>query len=202
MSSLSVIIAQLFKAYVKEADELSLRTYVSVFKQYDYALVEKSIQRAVTGQFDRMPTVTQLVKLINTIRYEEAEQGSRNLVEHANLTSEYVQKAIQAGWTLAQRDELIDICDRAINLKTGQWKWSKPEWEGHIKTLIRNVNAFREACFLAKENGTPAPSEETQDWAWAIEKQNQNEWDPAKESLWECVKRIAEGNRHEGFHQS
>lgn len=189
--SLSIIIAQLFKAYGKEADELSMRTYAAALKQVEQSLVERAIAKSVNGHHDKLPTVAQLMRLVDGLRTEDASEGDRNRVEHSQITSALVQDAIKAGWSLAQRDELIAICDDMICKRTGRWKLSKKQWNEEVNALIVKVKDYKRRCAEAVANETDMPDELEECWAWALPKEGEPEdWDPAKESLWDMVKRL------------
>ena len=179
------LVESLFSAYGRVASEQQIRSYSAVIKQGEPAAIKKAIVEA-TNTFDQLPTAPQILKLSREIQKNAGEQGQRNKVRHQKIVDEYYQQALKAGWSLAQRDELMDVCDAAINRETGEWKWTEEKLRREVAEIVYAVDDYRRRCEEAEQRGETRPDEAAERWAWAIDP---NDWNPAKESLWDYVKR-------------
>ena len=189
MVNLIDLVAELFGAYGREATEEQLRSYVSVLKHQPNAYIAKAVVDATSGGFDRLPTTSELIRLAREIEQVEGKQGERNKVRHQELANDYYRKAIKAGWSLAMRDELMEVLDAAINRKTGMWRLSEQQLHKEVSELVYAVNDYRRRCKTAEDRNEPLPSEKQERWGWSIE-EHSGGWDPAKESLWDHIKRL------------
>ena len=191
MVNLIDLVSQMFAAYGRDANEEQLRAYVTVLRHQPNQFIAKAVMDAASGGFERLPTTSEIIKLAREIQTFEGQQGERNKNRHAEFTKDCYEKAVKAGWTLAQRDELMEVCDAAINKRTGELRLSMQQLETKVSELVGAVNDYRRRCLTAEERGEPQPSEKLERWGWAIEEPKGKEWDPKKESLWEHIKRIS-----------
>lgn len=192
MVNLIDLVSEMFAAYGREASEENLRAYVAVLKQGNPDGIVKAVVDATSGGYEKLPTAAQLLKLSHEILKYESEAGQRNKIKHEDIRHKYNQRAIRAGWSLAQRDELLRICDRAIDQKTGNWLWSEERLRQEVSELVYEVDEFRQKCDEARNRNTQMPDEEMQSWGKHLAKDGETDYDPAKESLWDVVRRIAE----------
>jgi hypothetical protein len=188
--SLVDVVAELFAAYGRDASEENLRAYVAVLKHGNEAAVQRAIIEAARGGNEKLPTAAQIMKRANEICKNDDEEGQRQKNRWNQIVTSYYQKAVAAGWSLAQRDELMDVCETAFDQRTGAWRWSEQRLADEVKKLVEAVNAFRDAVRQADDKGEPRPDEVRQRWGWALPKPDKLEWDPAKESLWDHVKKL------------
>lgn len=190
VTTLVDLVSQLFAAYGRDANEEQLRAYMTVLRRQPNDYIAKAIIEATSGGFERLPTTSEIVKLSREIETVESQQGQRNKNRHSDFVKDCYAKAIKAGWSLAQRDELMEICDAAINKRTGQMFLTMQQLETQVSELVAAVNDYRRRCLTAEERGEPMPSEKAERWSWALPDETNNEWDPSKESLWDHVKRL------------
>lgn len=188
-------INQLFKAFGKEPDELSLRAYCSVLKQLKPETLQRTVYEACNGEFQKFPTAPQLLRLARDIESMDVEKQRQNRVKHSEIVSHFVRQAAEAGWNVAQRDELIDICDRAISLKTGQWKMTLAELRKEVVELAEKVKNYRDRCREAEAKNLPMPDERQEQWGWAIP--GDDDWDAQKETLMQYIKRVGGSKQNE-----
>jgi hypothetical protein len=184
------LVSQMFAAYGRDANEEHLRAYVSVLRHQPNNYIAKAIVDATSGGFERLPTTSEIVKLAREIETVESQQGQRNKNCHAEFVKDCYEKANKAGWNLAQRDELMEVCDAAINKRTGEMRLTFQQLKIKVSELVASVNDYRRRCATAEARGEPQPSEKLERWGWAINEPEGGEWDPKKESLWDHIKRI------------
>jgi hypothetical protein len=184
------LVAELFAAYGREATEENLRAYVAVLKHAEPAAVQRAVVEACRGGVERLPTAAQLMKAAREIQKHNDEQGQRNKNQHTEIVNKYNQQAIKSGWSLAQRDELIDVCDAAFNHRTNQWKRTPEQLKQEVADLVGAVAKYRQACITADNDGRPRPDEHAERWAWALPKKREVLFDPAKETLWDHIKKL------------
>lgn len=190
VTTLVDLVSQLFAAYGRDANEEQLRAYMTVLRRQPNDYIAKAIIEATSGGFERLPTTSEIVKLSREIENVESQRGQRNKNKHSEFVKECYAKAIKAGWSLAQRDELMEICDAAINKRTGELRLTFQQLEANVSELVAAVNDYHRRCLTAEERNEPMPSEKQERWAWAIDEPEGGEWDPARESLWEHIKRL------------
>jgi len=184
------LVSQLFAAYGRDANEEHLRAYIAVLRHQPNEYIAKAVMDATSGGFERLPTTSEIVKLAREIETVEGQQGQRNRNCHSEFVKDCYEKAVKAGWNLAQRDELMEVCDAAINKKTGEMRLTFQQLEIKVSELVGAVNDYRRRCLTAEERNEPQPSEKLERWAWAIDEPEGKDWDPKKESLWEHIKRV------------
>ena len=165
------LVAELFAAYGRDAMEENLRAYVAVLKHGNESAVQRAIMEAVRGGSEKLPTAAQLMKAAREIQKND-------------------RQAVNAGWSLAQRDELMDVCELAFDQKLAVWRWNESKLAQEVAKLAQAVKDFRRLVEQAKQEGKPEPDEVGQRWGWALPKPDRLEWDPAKESLWDHIKKI------------
>lgn len=181
----------LFAAYGREASENQIRSYRAVLETGTDWAVKKAIAEAARGAFQRLPTAAEILKLSQEIIAEERGRGDRDQVEHNKICGHYAKMARSEKWSLAQSDELIRICDRAFDRHSKTWRWTREKLSSEISELVREVETFRDQKKEAEDRGTEPPDESGCSWGWALPKPGEVDWNPAAESLWECVQRIA-----------
>lgn len=189
MVNLIDLVSQMFAAYGRDANEEQLRAYITVLRHQPNQYIAKAIMDATSGGFERLPTTSEIIKLAREIETVEGQQGQRNKNRHAEFVKDCYEKATRSGWNLAQRDELMEVCDAAINKRTGEMRLTFQQLEANVSELVGAVNDYRRRCLTAEERGEPQPSEKLERWGWAID-EPEGEWDPKKESLWDHIKRI------------
>lgn len=180
----------LFAAYGREASEQQIRSYRAALETGTDWAVKRAIVEASRGTFQRLPTAAEILKLSFEIVSDENGKGERNQIEHNKVCGHYAKMARAEKWSLPQTDELIRICDRAFDPTSKTWRWTREKLNSEIGELIREIDSYREAKKAAEENGTETPDESKMSWAWALPKKGEVDWDPAVESLWDCVRRM------------
>lgn len=190
MVNLVDLVAELFAAYGRDAMEENLRAYVAVLKHGNESAVQRAIMEAVRGGSEKLPTAAQLMKAAREIQKNDNEEGQRNKNRWNEIVSGYYRQAVNAGWSLAQRDELMDVCELAFDQKLAVWRWNESKLAQEVAKLAQAVKDFRRLVEQAKQEGKPEPDEVGQRWGWALPKPDRLEWDPAKESLWDHIKKI------------
>jgi hypothetical protein len=185
------IVSGMFTSWGRQPTEEAIRVYVAGLRYEPIELVQKAIRELVVTGSEKFPTLPALIKIIRDLQRGLSAQRQENITEHTNLVNGFVKQAIAAGWTQPQRDDLIDLVDRAISHQTGIWRKSMNEIRREVAELVRSVNDFRRRSALAIEHGEDPPDETAESWAWAIPKPGDPEdWDPAREGLWDHVRRV------------
>lgn len=180
MVNYTSLVSQLFAAYGRDATEEFIRAYVTVFKTAKPEFLAKAIIEATTKRYDKLPTANQLVRLARTIEAEEANSVDRNRLEFLTTLDAFLLQARGKNWTLAQRDELIRICDSEFDWKRGMYRTSRAVMIEKVRELADEVREFRRASQEAFDLNAEMPDETNMSWAWAIT--GADEWDPAYEN--------------------
>jgi len=198
MQDLKVAIEFLFNAYNRPADYEKEKAFLVPLENYPIHLVAKAIVGYANSGQEKFPTVGTIIRRVIELQKEESEQGQKNIIEHDQWINKMYKKAIDAGWSLAQRDELVDLMERGINRQTGAIKQPASEISKNVAELVAKVKAFRLKVETARAHGEPEPDEHGEDWAWALPKPGDLDWDPATESLAQAVKRIGAIRKAQG----
>lgn len=197
------IVSGMFTSWGRQPTEEAIRVYVAGLRYEPIDLVQKAIRELVVTGSEKFPTLPALIKIIRDFQRGLSAEREKNITEHTNLINGFVKQAIAAGWTLAQRDDLIDIVDRAISHQTGIWRKSMNEIRREVAELVASVNDYRRRCAIAREHGEDLPDERAESWAWALPKPGEPEaWDPAVETLWEHTRRLESANIQPGADQN
>lgn len=199
MVNLVDLVSELFSAYGREPVEEQIRAYVAVFRAGNPDAIARAIIEATTGDHERLPTAAQIMRRAKEVTKYLAEEGQRNAVRYNELRAQYLKKAAKAGWSLPQRDELAELFDTAISSE-GRIRWNEERLRQEVSQLVYAVDDYRRRCEAAKINGEEVPDEKKERWAWALPQPGEIDYDPARESLWAAVQRIAKGKSDEAFH--
>jgi hypothetical protein len=184
------LVTGLFAAYGRDASEEQIRAYVAVLQTGDEQAVARAVRQAVAGGSERLPTASAIMRAARDLQRQDGEEAQRNKNRFNEIVTGYYRQAIAAGWTLPQRDELMDVCETAFDQRAGTWRWNERRLAEEVKALVVAVNGYRARCEAAQAAGLPLPPEHAERWGWAMPKEDVREWDPAKESLWDHIKKI------------
>jgi hypothetical protein len=184
-------IRKMFSSFGRNPDEneQSVQTYVEMLSNFEPKDVAEAILKLSLSS-KRLPPVSEIVSALREQRFSHSQTGKRNLDAHTQQVNLWYKAAVDAGWSLPMRDELVDLCDRAINKETGEWRGGgENQMRREVAALVAKVKCFRQRQSEAIESGNPPPEETLEDWAWAIPTAGLTDWDPALESLWQFTTR-------------
>lgn len=184
MVDLVEIVNGLFAAFGREPSEQIIRSYVAVLTGNDPRYISKAVIRLSREGGERVPTAAQIVKLIEEIAKDESNRPERELIEHTETVNFFVKKAIAAGWTIQQRDRLIDICDSAFDRSRKEWVKSREQLNREVQALIEEVREYRARLNQAELEGLQKPDERNQSW---FRESDSPEWDSAKENVFQFL---------------
>jgi hypothetical protein len=198
-------IRKMFSSFGRNPDEneQTVQTYVEMLNNFEPKDVAEAILKLSLSS-KRLPPVSEIVSVLREQRFSSSQAGKRNLDAHTQQVNLWYKSAVDAGWSLPMRDELVDLCDRLIDKETGQWRaGGENQMRRDVANLVAAVKSFRARQEEARATGSLMPDESLEDWAWAIPGAGERDWDPAAESLWEYAKRVkdqpAESSRLEQF---
>jgi hypothetical protein len=192
MTRVKDCVRNMFSSFGRNPDdnEETVKTYVEMLVNFEAKAVGEAILRLSLSS-KRLPPVSEIVSAIREQGFSNSQLGKRNLDSHTQQVNLWYKSAIDAGWSLAMRDELVDLCDRAICKETGEWRGGgENQMRREVAALVAAVKSFRERQRIAAESGGQQPDESLENWAWAIPTPGKPEWDPAAESLWQFTKRV------------
>jgi hypothetical protein len=187
MNRIKECVRKMFSSFGRTPDdhEETIQTYVEMLGNFSPRSVAEAILR-LSLSARRLPSVSEIVAACREQSVTEAQTGKRNLDSHTQQVNLWYRQAVDAGWTLPQRDELVDLCDRAIDKTSGQWRANgENQMRREVAALVAKVKAFKALQEQARVTGAPEPDEMLEDWAWAIPTEGQPDWDPSLETLWE-----------------
>jgi hypothetical protein len=184
-------VRKMFGAFGRNPDdhEETVSTYVDMLVNFQPSAVAEAMLRLSLSS-KRLPTVSDIVSACREQRFTESQAGAANINSHTQQVNLWYKQAINAGWSLPQRDELLELCDRLIDKSSGQWRaGGENQMRKDVAALAANVKLFHARQKAAAAAGDEPPDETLEDWGWAIPKEGEEDWDPAKESLWQfCLR--------------
>jgi len=183
------LVESLFAAYGREANEAQIKSYSTVFRTGNIQAISKAIVEATRGACPTLPTAAQILKLSQEIAQYDSKAGERSQIEHNKVCGQYATMARKERWTRPQTDQLIKLCDRAFDQHSKTWTCSREGLSEQVAYLVDEVEQYRQQCSLAERDNAEPPDESMTSWGWALPQPGERDWDPNKETLWECVHR-------------
>ena len=175
-------IRQLFAAYNRVLDDATLQMYRAGLKRFSLPEIARAVMDYAQNGSDKAPTLPALVRKIRELQFHSRESNHGNRKQLDDLINGWYRRATDAGWSLPQRDQLVDVCEAAMT-RDCEWRMTVEQLREQVKHLAAEVRAFRAACQIADANNEPRPNEQERSWAWAITQDQDSEWDPMRESL-------------------
>ena len=116
-------VRKMFSSFGRNPDdhEETVSTYVDMLVNFQPSAVAEAMLRLSLSS-KRLPTVSEIVSACREQRFTESQAGAANINSHTQQVNLWYKQAVKAGWSLPQRDELLELCDRLIDKSTGQWR--------------------------------------------------------------------------------